>query len=171
MKAVIPQAIHFRARRVTMAGIVPGRYRPGIVIVVSTEIPAPLELVWADIARLESHVEWMADAHAIEFRTEQRAGPGTRMDVETRLGPLRTRDLIEVVAWEPPTRMEVRHRGLFTGTGEFVLEPAGPEATRFTWREELRFPWYFAGPVGAFFAAPVLRWVWKRNLQMLAARF
>lgn len=137
----------------------------------STEIPAPRLRVWADIARLESHVDWMADAHEITFRSAHREGPGTVMDVETRIGPLRTRDVIEVTAWEPPARMAVRHTGLFTGSGAFLLEEAGPQATRFTWREEIRFPWYFGGPVGAWLAAPVLRTVWKRNLRTLAGRF
>jgi carbon monoxide dehydrogenase subunit G len=141
------------------------------MIVVSTEIPAPRERVWADIARLDSHSQWMADAYAIEFRTEQTEGPGTVIDVETRVGPLRTHDLIEVVAWDPPARIGVRHTGLFTGSGEFLLERAGSNATRFTWREDIRFPWYFAGPIGAWAAAPVLRAIWKRNLRRLADRF
>jgi carbon monoxide dehydrogenase subunit G len=113
----------------------------------------------------------MADAYAIEFRTEQTEGPGTVIDVETRVGPLRTHDLIEVVAWDPPARIGVRHTGLFTGSGEFLLERAGSNATRFTWREDIRFPWYFAGPIGAWAAAPVLRAIWKRNLRRLADRF
>jgi carbon monoxide dehydrogenase subunit G len=141
------------------------------MIIVSTEIPAPRERVWEDVARLDSHSQWMTDAHAIEFRTEHREGIGTVMDVETRIGPLRTHDLIEVVAWEPPARIAVRHTGLFTGSGEFLLESAGPAATRFTWREDIRFPWYFGGPLGAWAAAPILRLVWKRNVRRLADRF
>jgi uncharacterized protein YndB with AHSA1/START domain len=141
------------------------------MIVVSTEIPAPRERVWADVAELGSHREWMADAHAIEFLSPQSTGIGTLMDVETRVGPLRTHDLIEVVSWDPPERIAVRHTGLFSGSGEFLLEPAGPDATRFIWREEIRFPWYFGGSLGAWAAGPVLRRIWKGNLRRLADRF
>ena len=33
----------------------------------SIEIPATPDEVWADLADIASHVEWMADAVAIEF--------------------------------------------------------------------------------------------------------
>ncbi len=139
-------------------------------ITISVQVPAPIEEVWEEAARLESHVEWMADAHSIDFLTEQRHGEGTRMEVETRFGPLRTKDVIEVVAWEPPQRIAVSHQGLFTGTGQFLLE-SHADGTRFTWEERLQFPWYLGGPVGARLARPFLAWVWRRNLRRFRARF
>ena len=142
---------------------------PGVVV--SIEIPAPRDRVWSEVTRLADHVEWMADAESIEFVGDQTEGAGTRMRVATAFGPLRTTDLMEFTAWEPPHRMAVGHEGLFTGTGEFLLEEAGPEATRFTWREHIVFPWFFGGPVGAWMARPVFRWVWRRNLHRLRARF
>ncbi len=138
-------------------------------ILVERVIAAPIETVWEDIARLETHTEWMADAESITFLTEQTAGEGTRMEVETRVGPLRTKDIMEFVEWEPPTRMAIRHQGLVTGVGEFTLTPEDG-STRFAWREELRFPWYFGGPVGELFAAPILKAIWRRNLDGLARR-
>jgi carbon monoxide dehydrogenase subunit G len=149
--------------------IVPEGYRDGMVLT-SIEIPAARAVVWDELADLSSHVEWMADAHSIEFLGPDRSGVGTRMEVETRFGPLRTRDLMEVTVWAPPERMAVVHRGLFTGTGEFTLDEAGPDATRVTWREDIRFPWWFGGRIGAWFAAPVFRWVWRRNLRRLRVR-
>jgi len=111
---------------------------------VSRLIAAPVAGVWADLAALESHVEWMADAERITFLTAQRRGVGTRLEVATRIGPFRLADVMEFVAWDPPNRMAIHHVGLVTGSGEFVLEEEGG-ATRFTWREELRFPWYLGG--------------------------
>lgn len=93
------------------------------------------------------------------------------MEVATRVGPLRTTDVMEFTVWEPPHRMAIRHVGLVTGVGEFTLTEIDPSATRFAWHEELAFPWYFAGPIGELFGAPILRAIWKRNLTALAGRF
>ncbi len=138
---------------------------------VSVDIPASREDVWNEVARLEDHVEWMADAHRIDFMTDQRRGVGTRMSVATRFGPLRTSDEMEFTAWEEPRRMAVRHEGLFTGSGEFILDALDESTTRFTWRESIRFPWYFGGPLGAWAARPVFTWVWRRNLDRFRERF
>lgn len=139
-------------------------------ISVSTIIPRPVTEVWAEVERIEDHVEWMADAHSLEFLSDSRRGVGTRIEVETRVGPLRTTDVMEFTEWEPERAMGVVHRGLIGGTGRFELsEVAG--GTRFTWTEQLEFPWYLGGRLGAWFAKPVLRWVWRRNLDALAARF
>ena len=133
-------------------------------------IDAPVQDVWNHIADLGSHVEWMADAESITFLTDQRSGPGTTMEVLTRIGPLKTTDLMEFVEWQPPHHMAIRHTGLVTGTGAFTLEPCG-DSTRFVWAEELTFPWYLGGGLTAIGAAPVLKAIWRRNMRTLAARF
>lgn len=140
-------------------------------LTVSVLIPAPPERVWEDVSDLASHREWMTDARSIEFPDGTRRGVGTRMAVETRFGPLRTTDLMEVTAWETGRRIAVVHRGLFTGHGEFRLEAADAGGTRFTWSERIEFPWFFGGRLGARLARPVLRWVWSRNLDRLRDRF
>ena len=137
---------------------------------VSVDIPRPPQDVWADVEQLETHVEWMADAESIEFEGNQQRGVGTKMRVLTKVGPLRTVDLIHVTGWTPPRSIAVRHEGLVTGEGEFVLERK-PTGTRFVWSENLSMPWYFGGPLGAALAKPVLAAVWRRNLRRLAARF
>ena len=139
-------------------------------IEVSVEIRAPLEAVWAAAADLGSHTEWMADAESITFTTARQRGVGTRMEVATRIGPLRTKDVMEVTEWEDRRRIGVRHTGLVTGQGAFELEEVDPATTRFTWRERLTFPWYLGGPLIARVAAPVLGAVWKRNLKRLKSR-
>lgn len=142
---------------------------PGVRV--SVEIPAPPEEVWADVADVASHVEWMVDAREITFVSEQRTGVGTTFECLTAVGPLRTLDRMEITAWEPPRRMGVRHAGVVTGEGAFTLEPAPGGATRFTWEEELAFPWWAAGRLGAAASRPVLRRIWQRNLRALADRF
>lgn len=139
-------------------------------IEVSVVVAAPIEEVWADLAQLENHSEWMRDAQAIEFLTDRREGVGTRIRVPTRVGPLTTVDEMEFTAWEPPNRMAIDHQGKFTGQGEIALrETLG--GTVVTWRERIRFPAVFAGPLGELVASPILRWIWKTNLKALASRF
>ena len=49
----------------------------------------------------------------------------------------------------------------------FTLRSLGPRRTRFTWREQLEFPWWLGGSVGGVVGAEVLRLIWKRNLRNL----
>ena len=139
-------------------------------ITIEQLIHAPRERVWADIADLSSHVEWMGDAESIRFLGDATGGVGARLEVATRVGPLRTVDVMELTAWQPPERMAIRHEGLVSGDGEFVLEVRGDD-TLFRWTEHLRFPLRLGGRVGELAARPVLRAVWRRNLGRLARRF
>ena len=138
---------------------------------VSTVLDAPPDVVWADLADVASHVDWMADAREIRFLTAQRTGVGTRYECDTKVGPLTTTDVMEIVEWKPGKAMGVRHTGLVTGTGRFTLRRARGGRTRFQWREQLTFPRRLGGRVGALAGKPALRWVWRRNLRRLAARF
>lgn len=138
-------------------------------ISVHVDIAAALETVWREAADLPSHAEWMADAESIEFLTDQRSGIGTRMKVATKVGPLRTNDLMEVTEWAEGRSIGVKHSGIVTGAGRFDLARVAG-GTRFSWSEDLTFPLYLGGPVTAFFAKPVLGWIWKRNLAGLKKR-
>lgn len=138
-------------------------------IEVATTIDAPPETVWARIEDVATHVDWMADAEAIRFISEQTAGVGTTFDCDTKIGPLKLTDRMAVTEWEPTRAMGVRHEGLVTGEGRFTLTALGDDRTDFAWAETLRFPWWMGGPVGGAAAAPVLRAVWRRNLARLKA--
>lgn len=133
---------------------------------VATELPASPEAVWADVRDLASHVEWMADAETIRFTSATTSGVGTTFDCETKVGPLRLVDRMEVTEWVEGSVIGVRHVGLVTGTGRFTLEPSAA-GTRFTWDEELHIPWWLGGPL----ASTVLRLIWVRNLRRLRRRF
>jgi carbon monoxide dehydrogenase subunit G len=136
---------------------------------VQTTIDAPPEAVWRRLADIDDHVSWMADAASIRFTGDRRTGVGTTFECETRVGPLRTLDVMEVTEWHECRAMGVRHSGLVTGTGRFELEEVDGR-TRLVWDEQLRFPWWLGGPVGGLLAAPVLRLVWRGNLRRFAAR-
>jgi uncharacterized protein YndB with AHSA1/START domain len=137
-------------------------------VTVSVTIAAPLERVWEAVSDLSSHVEWMADAESIAFRTDQRSGVGTIMEVVTTVGPLRTTDVMEVTEWVERASIGGAHVGVVSGSGRFSLTPT-PDGTLFTWSERLRFPWFFAGPMGAWIARPIFQGIWRRNLARLKA--
>lgn len=137
---------------------------------VQTTVDAPPDVVWRRLADIADHGSWMADAAAIRFTSDRRSGVGTTFECETRVGPLRTLDVMEVTEWRDGEALGVRHTGLVTGTGRFLLEPVDPGHTRLVWAEDLRFPWWMAGPVGGAVARPVLRAVWRHNLRRFAAR-
>jgi uncharacterized protein YndB with AHSA1/START domain len=141
-----------------------------VKVEVSTVLAAPPETVWSVIEPIETHTEWMADAVRITFTTERRRGVGTAFDCLTRVGPFRTVDRMVVTEWEPGRAMGIEHRGLFRGAGRFTLDPVGHggEATLFTWTEHVVFPWWLGGPAGALVATPVLRRIWRENLDRLA---
>jgi hypothetical protein len=138
-------------------------------IVVSTEIDATPARVWEVVEPVERHIDWMHDAVAIRFVTEQTRGVGTEFLCDTKVGPIRLVDRMEITEWVPGEVMGVRHTGLVTGVGRFTIEPIDlGRRTRFTWAEDLTFPWWMGGPVGAFIGGKVaLRPIWKRNLRNL----
>jgi hypothetical protein len=138
---------------------------------VSTRLSASPDDVWADLADVSSHVEWMRDAVAIRFVTATHEGIGTQFDCETKVGPLRLTDRMEITSWEPGRAMGVRHTGIVTGDGVFTLRALRGGGTRFRWSERLRFPWWMGGPVGAWLSVPVLMAVWRGSLRNLAARY
>jgi hypothetical protein len=138
-------------------------------ITVAIDIDAPIEHVWSVVEPVERHVDWMHDAVAIRFETDQTRGVGTRFLCDTKVGPFKLVDRMTITAWHSPELMGVRHEGLVTGSGQFTLEPLDlARRTRFTWSEELVFPWWMGGPVGALVGARlVMGAIWRRNLKRL----
>ncbi|MDQ3681337.1 MAG: SRPBCC family protein [Actinomycetota bacterium] len=163
---------------VTLGGVVAGDARRlcrcakgSTRVQVSTVVDAPPATVWEDLRHIGSHPAWMQDAQAIRFTSGQREGVGTTFEADTKVGPFRLADPMEIIEWEEARSLAIRHGGVVTGTGRFTLEPAAGGRTRFTWQEELSFPWWMGGPLGSLVAGQVLRMVWRRNLTNLTRRF
>ena len=138
---------------------------------VSIEIEATPQQVWDVVEPVEDHVEWMLDAVAIRFHNDQHRGVGTTFDCDTRVGPFKLVDRMEITEWEACSVMGVRHVGLITGTGRFTLTPIDlGRRTRFEWDEELTFPWWLGGKAGSLVIGRlVLRPIWTHNLRNLKA--
>jgi Polyketide cyclase / dehydrase and lipid transport len=139
-------------------------------IVSDISLPVPPAQVWEELRHIERHVEWMSDAVRIDCRSAQREGVGTSFDCLTRIGPFTTTDVMTITEWRDGEVMGVEHRGLVSGRGAFTLLPH-LGGTRLTWREDLRFPWWCGGAIGAWSARPVLRIIWRRNLRNFAQKF
>ncbi len=146
-----------------------------VTVRTSVLVPAAPEAVWEDLRHIGSHSEWMSDAVAIRFLSEAREGVGVRFECDTKIGPFRLTDRMEVTQWRVNEAMLIRHTGLVAGTGCLQLFGDNTEgsitSTRVEWTETLRFPWWMGGAVGAAAAKPMLRAVWTRNLERLASRF
>ena len=133
-------------------------------------IDAPPAAVWADVNRLDSHVDWMRDAKSIRFRGRRRTGVGTELECRTRVGLLATTDVLVVTEWRPRRSIGIAHEGVVRGRGRFTLRRRRGGRTRFCWREQLQFPWWMGGRMGEVAAWPLLRMIWKGNLRRLKAR-
>lgn len=137
-------------------------------IEVAAEFDATPDEVWTVLEPIEDHTRWMADAVAIEFTGDQHRGVGTTFRCDTKVGPFRLSDEMEITVWEPGAAMGVDHVGLVTGSGVFRLSPIDlGRRTRLVWAETLSFPWWMGGPIGATIGSKLLRRIWRGNLGTL----
>ena len=138
-------------------------------IEVSVLIDAPLGRVWAELADFASHPQWMDDAASVRFLTDQTTGLGTKIEAETRVGPLRAADVMEVVGWEEEQTIVVEHVGAVKGYGRFDIGRVGGHI-EMRWVEDLRFPWWMGGKLGLALARPILGRIWRGSLMRLKGR-
>jgi uncharacterized protein YndB with AHSA1/START domain len=138
---------------------------------VTVDISATPQQVWDVVERVEDHITWMLDAVAIRFESDQHRGVGTSFLCDTKVGPIKLVDRMEITEWVPCSIMGVRHVGVVTGTGRFTLTPIDlGRRTRFGWDESLVFPWFLGGRIGSMISGRlILGAVWKRNLNSLKA--
>lgn len=132
---------------------------------IRTYIAATPEAVWAVLADLEHQTDWMVDLRSLDIVSEQNQGAGAVMNVTSELfGMPIVKDVMEITAWQPPHRMDVLHRGQFSGTGQFLVE-AIDNGVIFTWIEDFEPP---LGPLGeagfAILVRPHLMRVFSRSM-------
>jgi uncharacterized protein YndB with AHSA1/START domain len=112
---------------------------------VRTFIRATPERVWEVISDLSGQARWMVDVRQLKITSQTKSGVGTVIDLKTELFGLPIlHDVIEIVTWEPARELGIVHRGQFSGTASFQLQPFR-DGTIFTWLEEYKPP---LGPVG-----------------------
>lgn len=130
-----------------------------------TILDAPIERAWEILARWEDQAKWMKDADSVTVTSPNREGVGVRLAVKTRVLniPLFTEQL-EVIAWEPPTRMLMAHRSFIGGVGEWAFATAGEGKTRFTWREDISLPVPVLGELALQVYKPFMRYLMRGAL-------
>lgn len=138
-------------------------------ISISRQVPFSAERVFNELAALERHHIWMADAQAIEIVSAEGRGVGVEMIAHTRIGPLRTADRMVVTEWHEGHAITVHHVGLVRGSGRLSVDADGPDRARVHWDEELVFPGGRLGELAARLARPILWWIWRGNLARLEA--
>jgi hypothetical protein len=135
----------------------------------SIDLPIPLEDAWDVLVAWERQRDWMLDADRVTVVGERRAGVGVSLAVRTRvLGFLVFTEPIEVTAWEPPGRLEVRHGSIVAGTGTWSLTPV-TGGTRFVWTEDVGLRVPVAGRALAAAYRPILAALMARSLARLRA--
>ena len=136
---------------------------------ISQHIPASPEVVWAELRQIDRHVNWMLDAAAIRFVSPNREGVGTKFECDTKIGPLKVTDVMEVTEWIEGRSIRVRHVGVVSGEGNLELVPETDGSSLIRWSEDLKFPWYFGGTLGAQMLRPIFVRIWRGNLKRLNA--
>ena len=131
------------------------------------ELPVPPAEAWSVLTDWERQADWMLDADRVDVRSARRQGVGVRLVVRTRvLGVFAFDEPIEVVAWEPPARLEIRHGSVVVGIGVWTLD-ATEGGTAFGWSEDVRLRVPLVGGLAARLYRPVLRWLMGRSLAAL----
>ena len=135
-------------------------------IEIFTHINVSPEVLWEELRHIDRHVNWMHDAASITFLSTTTEGIGTKFNCLTKVGPFKTTDVMTITQWEEARIMGVEHVGLVKGSGIFTITPSGNTST-LTWKEQLTFPWWMLGELGSYLASPILKIIWKKNLQNL----
>jgi hypothetical protein len=133
----------------------------------SITVPIDAAELWSFVTDWERQADWMADADRVDVVSAAGDGVGVRLRVRTRLfGIAAFTEPMEVVAWDPPRGLAIRHGGPVTGTGTWTLEPA-PAGTRFTWTEDVVLGVPLVGSLAARCYAPILWWLMGRSMRGL----
>lgn len=114
-------------------------------LVVTCDIGAPAEAVWATLVDWDRHGDWMLATQMSASSVEQ--GVGAQLAARTGIGPIGFVDTMIVTQWSPPHRCVVEHTGrVVRGSGAFEVAELSPHASRVTWSEWVEVP---LGPLGA----------------------
>jgi carbon monoxide dehydrogenase subunit G len=131
-------------------------------LVVSQDVDAPAEQVWAVLVDWDVHGDWM-----LLTRASGGAAVGESIEAFTGLGRVGILDRMTIVVWEPPHRAVVRHTGrVIRGSGAFEVRDLSAGRSRVVWSEWVDLPF---GVVGRA-AWPLVRLLVRGGVQLSLRR-
>jgi len=136
-------------------------------LTMSRTLPGPPEVVWDLITDWENQGDWMLEATDFQVTSPMREGVGVEAVATVRIGGLRTRDAIRVIAWDPPRLLGIQHMGWVKGVAEVRLTRLENGSTRADWTEELHPPLGLLGDIGVRLFKPIMVRVFSRDLRVL----
>ena len=138
-----------------------------IDIQTSILIAASPDEVWKWLVDWERLHLWMLEASDFKVTSSHREGLGVTALATIRIAGIRTTDPVEVVAWEPPTKLMIAHKGWVKGSGLMICEPVATGPTRLDWLESLQPPLGIVGRLGLLTLRPRMRSIFQRDLAKL----
>jgi uncharacterized protein YndB with AHSA1/START domain len=118
------------------------------------EIAAPPEKIWPFFVEPDRVLQWYSTLRKFEYTGDLRGGVGTPLYIEEQaVGPVMKMHF-EVTEWKENHKLALR---MVSGSGvkgyeqEWSLEPT-PSGTRFTFMEEIEFPFGVFGKLLGFIA-------------------
>lgn len=142
------------------------RDRGPLVFSMEIELPRPPEAVWPYLVDWEGLDRWMREASGVRVIGDRREGVGVVAEARIRIAGIATRDTIRVSRWEPPAILEVEHLGWVKGSGYMELGTT-EHGSHLFWRETLRPPLGLLGRLGMRLLSPVMRRIFRRDLEAL----
>jgi uncharacterized protein YndB with AHSA1/START domain len=126
-----------------------GRQRKGDQMRVqkAIEINAPPERVWPFFVEPEKVLQWYSTFKRFEYTTNQRSGVGTPIYIEEQAGGSRMKIHFQAIEWEENAKLALQ---MVSGSSVksyqqvWSLE-ATPSGSRFTFKEEIEFPFGIIG--------------------------
>lgn len=136
-------------------------------VVANVDVPASPEQTWAAATDWARQGEWVLLTD-VALLTPESPGIGAQLRADTGIGPLRVRDTMRVVEWDPPRRATVAHTGrIIRGSGIFEVARVDDRHSRFTWTEVVEVPLGVVGRLGW----PLAKLPTERGLRLSLKRF
>jgi hypothetical protein len=124
-------------------------------IVLTVDVPAPADQVWAAVTDWPGQREWMLGTSVTGTVLGGR-GLGGEIEAFTGLGRVGFLDTMTITRWDPPRRCEVEHTGrLIRGSAVFEVVRVDADNSRFVWAEWLTPPLGLVGVIGFALVRPL----------------
>jgi uncharacterized protein YndB with AHSA1/START domain len=111
-----------------------------VTVLAAIDVNATAEETWEAAVDWGQQGRWVL-ASKVRVTSGDGRGAGATIEASTGVGPLALRDPMEIVEWDPPHRLVLRHVGPFVrGDATYVVDRRPGERSRLEWTETLEAP-------------------------------